>query len=158
MRVDPEEVAPVGLCQTNKPIFDGAKFIADAPMLRQDRPSLLMSALADWFAVTALFRHPLGIPIPHTAIVPRNKERIGDQLAQFLRENFLITSVIARRMQGLDVAGAIARWLTDPPESAGASRLDGDPPRPRGPEWCHRRCRERVAQTRPPAGTRSSSG
>lgn len=79
----------------------------------------MVGGIADWFAVTALFRHPLGLPIPHTAIVPRNKERIGDQLAHFLRENFLITSVIARRMQRLDVAGAIARWLTDPAEGAG---------------------------------------
>ena len=79
----------------------------------------MVGGMADWFAVTALFRHPLGIPIPHTAIVPQNKDRIGDQLAQFLRENFLITGVIARRMRRLDVAGAIARWLTDPPEGAG---------------------------------------
>ena len=89
----------------------------------------MVGGMADWFAVTALFRHPLGIPIPHTAIVPQNKERIGDQLASFLRSNFLITHVIARRMRRLDVAGAVARWLTDPPEGAGgqfragASRL-----------------------------------
>jgi uncharacterized membrane-anchored protein YjiN (DUF445 family) len=79
----------------------------------------MVGGLADWFAVTALFRHPLGLPIPHTAIVPRNKDRIGDQLAQFLRDNFLITSVIARRMRRLDVAAAVARWLTDPAEGAG---------------------------------------
>ena len=53
----------------------------------------MVGGLADWFAVTALFRHPLGLPIPHTAIVPRNKDRIGDQLAQFLRDNFLIPRV-----------------------------------------------------------------
>lgn len=79
----------------------------------------MVGGLADWFAVTALFRHPLGIPIPHTAIVPTNKDRIGDQLAQFLRDNFLIPSVVARRMRRMDVAGAAARWLTDPPEGAG---------------------------------------
>ncbi|HEU0043995.1 DUF445 domain-containing protein [Sphingomonas sp.] len=79
----------------------------------------MVGGVADWFAVTALFRHPLGLPIPHTAIVPRNKDRIGDQLAQFLRENFLVTGVIARRMRQLDVAGAVAHWLTDPPEAAG---------------------------------------
>ena len=79
----------------------------------------MVGGLADWFAVSALFRHPLGLPIPHTAIVPRNKDRIGDTLAQFLRANFLIPAVIARRMRRLDVAGAIARWLTDPPEGAG---------------------------------------
>jgi uncharacterized membrane-anchored protein YjiN (DUF445 family) len=79
----------------------------------------MVGGLADWFAVTALFRHPLGLPIPHTAIVPRNKDRIGEQLAQFLRDNFLITSVIARRSRMLDVAGAAAHWLTDPAEGAG---------------------------------------
>ncbi len=47
----------------------------------------MVGGLADWFAVTALFRHPLGLPIPHTAIVPRNKDRIGDTLANFLRTN-----------------------------------------------------------------------
>src|SRR4051812_25851933 len=49
----------------------------------------MVGGLADWFAVTALFRHPLGLPIPHTAIIPRNKDRIGDSLAAFLRSNFL---------------------------------------------------------------------
>ncbi|WP_419807434.1 DUF445 domain-containing protein [Sphingomonas sp.] len=79
----------------------------------------MVGGMADWFAVTALFRHPLGLPIPHTAIVPRNKDRIGDQLASFLRENFLVTHVIARRMRRIDVAGAASRWLTDPAEAAG---------------------------------------
>ena len=50
----------------------------------------MVGGLADWFAVTALFRHPLGLPIPHTAIIPRNKDRIGEALAGFIRENFLI--------------------------------------------------------------------
>src|SRR3712207_5251434 len=69
----------------------------------------LVGGIADWFAVTALFRHPLGLPIPHTAIIPRNKDRIGDTLAAFLRDNFLTASVVARRMRGLDVAGALGR-------------------------------------------------
>src|ERR1700755_1169382 len=64
----------------------------------------MVGGLADWFAVTALFRHPLGLPIPHTAIIPRNKDRIGEALANFLRENFLIPSVVARRMRNMDVA------------------------------------------------------
>ena len=69
----------------------------------------MVGGLADWFAVTALFRHPLGLPIPHTAIIPRNKDRIGEALASFLKENFLIPAVVARRMQRLDVAGAAGR-------------------------------------------------
>ena len=82
----------------------------------------MVGGLADWFAVTALFRHPLGLPIPHTAIIPRNKDRIGDSLATFLRDNFLIPSVVARRMRRLDLAGAAGRFLTAPAIGAGGDR------------------------------------
>ena len=82
----------------------------------------MVGGLADWFAVTALFRHPLGLPIPHTAIIPRNKDRIGDTLAQFLKDNFLIPAVVARRMRNLDIAGAAGRFLAER-ESGGAGRL-----------------------------------
>ncbi|EQB02396.1 DUF445 domain-containing protein [Sphingobium baderi] len=81
----------------------------------------MVGGLADWFAVTALFRHPLGLPIPHTAIIPRNKDRIGDTLALFLRDNFLTPAVVARRMRGLDVAAAAGRFLSSP--SGGDGRL-----------------------------------
>jgi len=87
----------------------------------------MVGGLADWFAVTALFRHPLGLPIPHTAIIPRNKDRIGDSLAAFLRSNFLVPSIVARRMAKLDVARAIGRVLAAPPREgamrAGAGKL-----------------------------------
>jgi uncharacterized membrane-anchored protein YjiN (DUF445 family) len=87
----------------------------------------MVGGLADWFAVTALFRHPLGLPIPHTAIIPRNKDRIGDTLASFLKDNFLTPSVVARRMAQVDVAGAAGRFLTTPPAQGrlwrGASRM-----------------------------------
>jgi uncharacterized membrane-anchored protein YjiN (DUF445 family) len=90
----------------------------------------MVGGLADWFAVTALFRHPLGLPIPHTAIIPRNKDRIGDSLALFLRENFLVPAVVARRMRGFDIAGAAGRLLANPPVRGrmreGASRLGAD--------------------------------
>ena len=79
----------------------------------------MVGGLADWFAVTALFRHPLGLPIPHTAIIPRNKDRIGDQLATFLREYFLIPAVVARRMARIDVAAAAGRWLANPQGARG---------------------------------------
>src|SRR6476469_4386142 len=91
----------------------------------------MVGGLADWFAVTALFRHPLGLPIPHTAIIPRNKDRIGEALATFLKENFLIPEVVARRMRTIDVAGAAGRFLQTPAGEgtrirAGASRLIAD--------------------------------
>jgi uncharacterized membrane-anchored protein YjiN (DUF445 family) len=81
----------------------------------------LVGGLADWFAVTALFRHPLGIPIPHTAIIPRSKDRIGDTLALFLKDNFLTPAIVARRLEGVDLAGLAAGWLTGP--AAGAPLL-----------------------------------
>lgn len=91
----------------------------------------MVGGLADWFAVTALFRHPLHLPIPHTAIIPRNKDRIASTLAQFLRDNFLTPKVVARRMQRLDVAAAAGRWLANPVHGDGrigrsAGRLAAD--------------------------------
>ena len=91
----------------------------------------MVGGLADWFAVTALFRHPLGLPIPHTAIIPRNKDRIGDTLAVFLRDNFLTPAVVARRMRHMDVAAAAGRYLASPSGGDGrlrdgASRLAAD--------------------------------
>ena len=91
----------------------------------------MVGGLADWFAVTALFRHPLGLPIPHTAIIPRNKDRIGETLARFLQENFLIAPVVARRMRHIDLAGAAGRFLQAPQGEEtrirkGASRLIAD--------------------------------
>src|SRR5688500_6135854 len=92
----------------------------------------MVGGIADWFAVTALFRHPLGLPIPHTAIIPRNKDRIGNTLASFLRDNFLIPRVVARRMRNVDIAGAIGRFLANPPPEGplrqGGSRPIADPP------------------------------
>ena len=74
----------------------------------------MVGGLADWFAVTALFRRPLGLPIPHTAIIPENKDRIADTMAGFLRENFLTPQVVARRMGAMNLAGAVGSYLADP--------------------------------------------
>ena len=79
----------------------------------------MVGGLADWFAVTALFRHPLGLPIPHTAIIPENKDRIADTMAQFLRTNFLTPQVVARRMRATNIAAAVGSWLADPKTGAG---------------------------------------
>ena len=81
------------------------------PWLQAFAEAALVGGLADWFAVTALFRHPLGLPIPHTAIIPANKDRIGDSLAVFLKDNFLTPGVVARRLDAIDMADAIAVWL-----------------------------------------------
>jgi len=74
----------------------------------------MVGGLADWFAVTALFRRPLGLPIPHTAIIPANKDRIADSMAAFLRANFLTPQVVARRLHRLDAAGVLGGYLANP--------------------------------------------
>ena len=82
----------------------------------------MVGGLADWFAVTALFRRPLGLPIPHTAIIPENKDRIAETMADFLRDNFLTPQVVARRLYGFNLAAAAGTFLVDP-RSGGQSRL-----------------------------------
>ena len=82
----------------------------------------MVGGLADWFAVTALFRRPLGLPIPHTAIVPENKDRIADTMATFLRTNFLTPQVVARRLRTTNIAAAVGGWLADP-QSGGGGRV-----------------------------------
>ena len=77
----------------------------------------MVGAIADWFAVVALFRHPLGLPIPHTAIIPANKDRIGARLAGFICNNFLSTPQVLAKLAQLDPAARLADWLSRP-ESA----------------------------------------
>jgi len=85
----------------------------------------MVGGLADWFAVTALFRHPLGLKIPHTAIIPENKDRIADTMAQFLRDNFLTPAVVARRMQTMNMAQAVGGFLVEPKAGTGSRIGDG---------------------------------
>lgn len=74
----------------------------------------MVGALADWFAVTALFKHPLGIPIPHTAIIKRKKDQLGEGLGDFVRENFMSPEVIEGKVREAEVAGRMGRWLAHP--------------------------------------------
>jgi uncharacterized membrane-anchored protein YjiN (DUF445 family) len=74
----------------------------------------MVGACADWFAVVALFRHPFGIPIPHTAVVPHNKERIGRALGRFITHNFLATKVASQRLAKIDMVFFAGRWIDDP--------------------------------------------
>jgi uncharacterized membrane-anchored protein YjiN (DUF445 family) len=74
----------------------------------------MVGALADWFAVVALFRHPLGLPIPHTAIIPRRKNEIGDNLARFVAEHFLEPSVVRGKLESVNLARKTAEWLKSP--------------------------------------------
>ena len=83
-------------------------------LVRAGADAGIVGGLADWFAITVLFRHPLGIPIPHTAILPRNKDRIGRSLGSFVERNFLIPEVILPKLREADIAGTIAGWLASP--------------------------------------------
>jgi len=74
----------------------------------------MVGALADWFAVTALFKHPLGLPIPHTAIIKRKKDQLGEGLGTFVRENFMSPDVVAAKLRDAQVAGRVGKWLSDP--------------------------------------------
>ena len=74
----------------------------------------MVGALADWFAVTALFRHPLGLKIPHTAIIPRKKDQLGEGLGQFVRENFLSAEVVETKLRDAGIAGRMGKWLAEP--------------------------------------------
>src|SRR5579871_640687 len=85
----------------------------------------MIGACADWFAVVALFRHPLGIPIPHTAIVPNSKERIGIAIGRFTANNFLSPKVLAERVREVDISGWIARWLQDRDNARNAAQRIG---------------------------------
>ncbi len=83
----------------------------------------MVGACADWFAVVALFRHPLGIPIPHTAIVPQNQARIANAMGRFIATNFLAPKVLAERFARLTPASWLATWLGDPANARRAARV-----------------------------------
>jgi uncharacterized membrane-anchored protein YjiN (DUF445 family) len=112
----------------------------------------MVGGLADWFAVTALFRRPLGLPIPHTAIIPENKDRIADTMAVFLRDNFLTPQVVARRLQGFNLAAAVGGYLAEPRRGAqarfgeGAASLVADVLESLDPERLGARVRAGLAQ------------
>ena len=74
----------------------------------------MVGAMADWFAVTALFRHPLGIPIPHTALIPRRKDMLAQSLQDFMGENFLREDIIRDRVLSAQISDRLANWLLEP--------------------------------------------
>ncbi|HEV2896796.1 MAG TPA: DUF445 domain-containing protein [Pseudaminobacter sp.] len=82
-----------------------------------------IGGLADWYAVVALFKRPLGLPIPHTAIIPENQNRIADNLGRFIEVNFLATGPVREKLNEVDFAALVADWLSDPGRAAGLSRF-----------------------------------
>ena len=115
-------------------VFVTTFFMGDATwvgFLRTTAEASMIGGLADWFAVTALFRHPMGMAwIPHTAIIPSKKDALGASLADFICDHFLGTRQVAEKLQSLDIAGTIAGKLSDPAFSGPLGRgLAGALPR-----------------------------
>ncbi len=90
---------------------DGATWIG---FVRATAEAAMVGALADWFAVTALFKHPLGLPIPHTAIVPKRKNEIGEGLGEFVQSNFLTAEVVAEKLEDVELSRGVGKWLREP--------------------------------------------
>ncbi len=90
------------------------------PYLRAFAEAGMVGACADWFAIVALFRRPLGLPIPHTGIVPNNKDRIGKALGRFITNNFLTATAMNEKLARIDVVGSMGQWIAEP---ANAKRL-----------------------------------
>jgi uncharacterized membrane-anchored protein YjiN (DUF445 family) len=86
--------------------------------VRATAEAAMVGALADWFAVTALFRYPLGLPIPHTAIIPNRKDDIGRGLGTFVQQNFLTREVVADKLSGTPIAVRLGGWLAQPANAA----------------------------------------
>lgn len=82
-----------------------------------------VGALADWFAVVALFRQPMGVPVPHTAIIPANKARIADNLAAFVRDHFLTPEILLAKLKVFDPAARLGRWLQQPKQARVAADI-----------------------------------
>jgi uncharacterized membrane-anchored protein YjiN (DUF445 family) len=105
-----------------------ATHLADEPgfgigLVRAGTEAGLVGGIADWFAVTALFRHPLGLPIPHTAIIPKNQERIGRSLGRFLERHFLTEDILIGRLKQGSFGRVVSEWLAAP----GTGRLIAGP-------------------------------
>ncbi|KAF0114959.1 MAG: hypothetical protein FD149_1713 [Rhodospirillaceae bacterium] len=104
-----------------------ATFLVEAPgfwvrLIRAGAEAAMIGGLADWFAITALFRHPFGLPVPHTALIPRNKDRIGAGLGAFIERHFLEPEEISRKLRALDPARRLGQWLDEPGHAEGLAR------------------------------------
>ena len=94
--------------------------------IRAFAEAAMIGALADWFAVTALFRHPLGIPIPHTAIIPNRKDQIGESLGEFVQTNFLTQEVLHERLDQAHIGRRLGTWLSEPANASKAGSAVAD--------------------------------
>ncbi len=93
-----------------------------AGYVRAAAEAAMVGGIADWFAVTALFRHPLGIPIPHTALIPRGKDAIGRGLGEFVQRNFMNADSLVERVKDADLSLRLGQWLAEPANAESAAR------------------------------------
>jgi uncharacterized membrane-anchored protein YjiN (DUF445 family) len=124
--LDRMKVRATGLLILMGVIFIVARmFEAQHPWLgyvRATAEASMVGGIADWFAITALFRHPLGIPIPHTAIIPSRKDRIGRSLGNFVQNNFLSPEVLSAKLRAAQLSRRAAEWLSHPENARTASQ------------------------------------
>ncbi|MGO3233762.1 MAG: DUF445 domain-containing protein [Microbacterium sp.] len=97
--------------------FVGQERVPALAYLRAAGEGGMVGALADWFAVTALFRRPLGLPIPHTAIIPTRKDEIGRSLGEFVETNFLSAPVVRTKLEATEISARLGAWLAEPPHA-----------------------------------------
>ena len=115
------KIIATGLLLVAAGLFALARYHHDAgwwAWLAAFSEAAMVGALADWFAVVALFRHPLGLPFPHTAILPANKARVADNLAEFVRDKFLGSDALIDKIASFDPAQRLAAWLAEPRNAA----------------------------------------
>ena len=132
---DPEErqrqLDRMKLRATGLLVFMGALFLVARILepryawlgyIRATAEASLVGGIADWFAITALFRHPLGVPIPHTAIIPSRKDKIGRSLGNFVQNNFLSPEVLAAKLRAAQISRRAAEWLAQPDNARKAAQ------------------------------------
>ncbi|NOT08241.1 MAG: DUF445 domain-containing protein, partial [Gemmatimonadales bacterium] len=140
-------------------LITAAYFEGQYPWLgyvRATAEASVVGGLADWFAVTALFRHPLGIPIPHTAIIGRQKDRIGRIIGNFVQHHFLSREAVTAKLRGMGLARRAAEWIGDPANAqriavqvaAGVARTLEALPDDKIRELIQRGARDRIRATR----------
>lgn len=99
-------------------LFAATLFVPDPPnwvlFLRAVAEAGMIGGLADWFAVEALFRHPLGIPVPHTALLPNSKDRVARNVGDFVTAHFLVPDLVREKLQGMNAAAGLTDWLLHP--------------------------------------------
>jgi uncharacterized membrane-anchored protein YjiN (DUF445 family) len=115
-----------GLLLVAAAVFIVARLIGDEQAwvgyLQAAAEGAMVGGLADWFAVTALFRHPLGIPIPHTAIIPTRKDQLGRAIGEFVQDNFLTGGVVVDKLRSIGLARRVAEWATIEENAATVAR------------------------------------